>query len=84
VPVQGIFTGTGFRADQRQRQAQAVQILNEMIQETFYPCRATTASRDYVLLPGLGLTGRYLKSLAADLSADANVWIAEWQPARSG
>jgi 2-hydroxy-6-oxonona-2,4-dienedioate hydrolase len=57
-----------------------VQIREAMIQDTFYASRAPTANRDFVLLPGLGLSGRYLKALATQLSQDANVWIAEWRP----
>jgi 2-hydroxy-6-oxonona-2,4-dienedioate hydrolase len=51
-----------------------------MIQDTFYPSRTGTVSRNFVLLPGLGLSGRYLEALAMQLSLDANVWIAEWRP----
>jgi 2-hydroxy-6-oxonona-2,4-dienedioate hydrolase len=50
-----------------------------LIRETWVPCRKRTASRTFILLPGLGLSGRYLHRLARKLSGNADVWIADFQ-----
>jgi 2-hydroxy-6-oxonona-2,4-dienedioate hydrolase len=55
-----------------------------MIRETWFPCRKRTGSPPFILLPGLGLSGRYLHPLARELNRDADVWIADFQGPHAG
>lgn len=49
-----------------------------MIKATCFPASGSRAGRVCVLLPGVGLSGRYLQRLARHLSADSEVWIVEF------
>lgn len=54
------------------------------VTESQFPARHPGTDRQFILIPGLGLSARYLNRLAESLSLDGDVWIAEVRMARGG